>query len=139
MACATILHDVIATHPEVNGIKLKLHAGVGCGRAQGHVIGGVLGRWEFILSGQGVDQIKDAEPAAGPGETVISPQVWEHVSEIFPGEVLGAPYGGFVKVEPLTTEADYTPLIPKEETMIMLKVRLSVTLSLLLSQIRLHF
>ena len=61
VACATILHDVISEHPEVNGIKLKLHAGVGCGRAQGHVIGGVLGRWEFILSGQGVDQIKEAE------------------------------------------------------------------------------
>ncbi|GMI14167.1 hypothetical protein TrVE_jg2716 [Triparma verrucosa] len=121
VACSTILHDVIATHPEVNGVKLKLHAGVGCGRATGHVIGGVLGRWEFILSGEGVNQIKDAEPAAGPGETVISPQVWKHVSDYFEGEVLGQPYEGFVKVNPLKTPDDYDSHVPTSRDELTLK------------------
>ena len=103
--CATVLHEVIATHPEVNGVKLSLHAGVGCGRAVAHVIGGVLGRWELILTGTGIDQIKIGEPAAGPKETVVSPEVWEHCKEVFEKDstVLTGDfvYKGFVRVEPL--------------------------------------
>ena len=101
--CATILHRVIAEHPEVNGVKLSLHAGVGCGRALAHVIGGVLGRWELILTGAGVDQIKVGEPAAGPKETVVSPEVWEYCKGIFPGVVLPE-FQNFVRVEPLASE-----------------------------------
>ena len=65
VSCGVILHDVIDTYPAVDGIKLKLHVGVGCGKCVGHVIGGVLGRWEFILTGSGVEQISEAEVRMG--------------------------------------------------------------------------
>ena len=72
----------------VGAQSLKLHAGVGCGRCLGQVVGGVLGRWEFILTGEGIEQIALAEPAAGPTETVVTPQAWNFLKDDFVGEVV---------------------------------------------------
>ena len=47
--------------------------------------------------------------------------VWKFVEDIFSGEVLHGVYEGFVKVQPLASEADYTTLIPKQENMDTLK------------------
>ena len=121
--CSRILHDIIAAHPDVDGIKLGLHIGVGCGICSAHVIGGVLGRWEFILSGDPVDQIGLAGPAAGPLETVVSPQVWKHVKEEFIGEHLEHPNKGFVKVTKARSDNLAALLLPKEETSLALLPR----------------
>lgn len=68
-----------------------------------------------------MNQIKDAEPAAGPGETVISPQVWKFVSDYFDGEVLGEPYEGFVKVYPLKSAEEYDTYVPTSHDELTLK------------------
>ena len=38
-------------------------------------------RWEYIIGGPPMEQIGNAEPLARPGESCISPQVYELVKD----------------------------------------------------------
>ncbi|CAK9097967.1 Adenylate cyclase type 10 (Germ cell soluble adenylyl cyclase) (sAC) (Testicular soluble adenylyl cyclase) [Durusdinium trenchii] len=84
----------------VDGVRLCLHIGLGCGEAVANPIailqvGGVeppetaIPRSEYIIAGfaagSPLEQISIAEPLAKNGETCLSPQAWEHVKDyIFP-------------------------------------------------------
>jgi len=65
---------------DLDGHALSLHGGIGCGDVVMLEVGGVLGRREFVLAGSPLVQIAVAEPLAGKGETVISPEVWEKLT-----------------------------------------------------------
>jgi hypothetical protein len=53
--------------------------GLGCGPVCAFLVGGIHGQWDNIVAGEAIDQIAIAEPLAKPGETVCSPQAWEHL------------------------------------------------------------
>merc|ERR1719265_505350 len=69
----------------VDGVKLCLHIGVGCGPVTILQVGGIVppetkhARCEYVIAGPPLEQISIAEPLAANGETVLSPQAWEHV------------------------------------------------------------
>lgn len=71
----------------VDGSKLCLHIGVGCGEVAILQVGGEVPpethvpRCEYIIAGPPLEQISIAEPLAKNGETCLSPQAWEHVSD----------------------------------------------------------
>jgi len=122
-AVALSLHKMIEEHEkEYNTLtgqrQLTLHAGIGCGECFGQVVGGVLGRWDFILSGEGVSQIAVAEPAAGPTETVVSPQSWAYLATDFDGEELTGEYEGFVRIlgEKLSESESESDAPPNEDS-----------------------
>ena len=71
----------------VEGIALTAHTGIGVGDATGFLVGGVFNRSEYAIIGEPVFQIASAEPAAGDGETVISPQAWELIKDHAEGRV----------------------------------------------------
>eukprot|EP00730_Choanoeca_flexa_P001021 TRINITY_DN10444_c0_g1_i1.p1 TRINITY_DN10444_c0_g1~~TRINITY_DN10444_c0_g1_i1.p1 ORF type:complete len:1056 (+),score=243.50 TRINITY_DN10444_c0_g1_i1:148-3168(+) len=62
-------------------LKLRLHMGVGVGDLTAVHVGGVFKRWEYIIGGPPMTQIGIAEPLAKPGETCISPEVYEYVKD----------------------------------------------------------
>jgi class 3 adenylate cyclase len=70
----------------VDGVKLCLHIGVGCGEVSVLQVGGVIPpethvpRYEYVVAGGPLEQISVAEPLAKNGETVLSPQAWSYVS-----------------------------------------------------------
>jgi len=79
----------------VDGVKLCLHIGVGCGNVMILQVGGVIPpetkieRYEYIIAGPPIDQISIAEPLAKNGETCVSPEAWFYVSEcILEGRIL---------------------------------------------------
>ena len=74
--CSERVHKRIAGHPEVAGVKLTLHAGLGCGPLTASILGGATTprRFEFVIAGSPLAQIAIAEPLAKPGETVLSPE-----------------------------------------------------------------
>eukprot|EP00746_Dinoflagellata_sp_MGD_P004497 gnl/MRDRNA2_/MRDRNA2_108697_c0_seq1.p1 gnl/MRDRNA2_/MRDRNA2_108697_c0~~gnl/MRDRNA2_/MRDRNA2_108697_c0_seq1.p1 ORF type:complete len:1012 (+),score=188.37 gnl/MRDRNA2_/MRDRNA2_108697_c0_seq1:97-3132(+) len=79
----------------VDGVKLCLHIGVGCGPVTILQVGGVIPpethvpRFEYVVAGPPLEQISIAEPLASNGETVLSPQAWEHVKHtVIEGEVV---------------------------------------------------
>lgn len=75
----------------VDGVRLCLHIGLGCGEIAILQVGGIeppetaIPRSEYIIAGAPLEQISIAEPLAKNGETCLSPQAWEHVKDyIFP-------------------------------------------------------
>jgi len=109
VACS--LHEMIEGWEDT---RLKLHAGIGCGDCFGQVIGGVLGRWEFVLTGEGVEQIASAEPAAGPTETVVSPQSWEYLKQDFEGEPVDKAEFAEMNLIRIIKEKDTTTSVSKD-------------------------
>ena len=64
-----------ATLPTSAGpIALAVKIGVGVGTVQAFRVGGVLERWEYVVAGDPLRQVTEAEHTASPGETIISPE-----------------------------------------------------------------
>jgi hypothetical protein len=62
--------------------------GLGCGKLTCIHVGGVLGRWEYVVAGDPLSQIAIAEPMALNGETVVAPEAWELIAHCAKGELL---------------------------------------------------
>jgi class 3 adenylate cyclase/tetratricopeptide (TPR) repeat protein len=64
-----------ATLPTSAGpIALAVKIGVGVGIVYAFRVGGELERWEYVVAGDPLRQVAEAEHTAGPGETIISPE-----------------------------------------------------------------
>ena len=57
------------------GIKLQLHLGLGAGTMRGVDLGNHMRR-EFVVAGDALKQLSDAEQQASSGQLVVSPQAW---------------------------------------------------------------
>ena len=69
------LMDACATMPTSAGpIALAVKIGVGVGTVYAFRVGGVLERWEYVVAGDPLRQVAEAEHAASPGETILSPE-----------------------------------------------------------------
>ena len=73
--------DLESGEAVVEGVALTAHTGIGVGNVTGFLVGGVFNRSEYAIIGDPVFQIASAEPAAGNGETVISPEAWALIEE----------------------------------------------------------
>ncbi len=45
----------------------------------------MFSRWEYVVSGDPINEIAVAEPLAMPGETVIAPHAYQYVSDFVRG------------------------------------------------------
>jgi hypothetical protein len=79
MCLTYALHHIFCDARSLAVVYLSLHMGIGCGTLTAVHIGGLLRRWEYILSGPPMAQIAIAEPLASPGQTVLSPEALELV------------------------------------------------------------
>ena len=73
----TAMHALMgdfATLPTSATIALAVTNGVGVGTVYAFRVGGVLERWEYVMAGDPLRQVAEAEHTAGPGETIISPE-----------------------------------------------------------------
>lgn len=128
--CAHRQHARIRRHPYVEGVKLTLHVGISAGPLTCLSItrarpAGQRQRSEFIVAGPPLERISIAEPLAGPGETVCSPEVWEHVKDYFVGSepnfrkhpALREKAVGYVKLDELLDEEEDVVDAPKMSLM----------------------
>lgn len=83
LAILTELHDYVAAD-----VRLTLHMGIGAGEAIGLRVGGVQGRWEFLLAGSPLVQLASASSNAKSGEVCISPEGWALIQNNFEGTIL---------------------------------------------------
>jgi class 3 adenylate cyclase/predicted ATPase len=61
----------------VGELKLEMKIGIGCGDLLTMEVGGLLGRWEYVIAGDPVEQAAVAEGQASPGDVVLSAQAEE--------------------------------------------------------------
>jgi class 3 adenylate cyclase len=95
--CSSALHECIESFDPTSlygagegaklgsNARLTLHQGMGVGQTTLLFVGGVYGRWEYVMAGAPMDQMAIAEPLAEDGSTVFSPQVWEMVKDVCEG------------------------------------------------------
>lgn len=89
--CGLLVQAVLHDHPAGEGIRLTQRVGIGTGEVLVRHVGGVFGRWEFMVSGPPLAQIGRAGRLAQPGQVILSSEAWELVSDrcrgtLLPGE-----------------------------------------------------
>ncbi len=70
--CGLDLQTKLDRFPAINDVELRLRVAVGAGRARAALVGGVDGRWETVLQGEALDQLRDTLHVARAGEVVLS-------------------------------------------------------------------
>jgi class 3 adenylate cyclase len=63
-------------HYVVDDIHFNLHIGIAAGEVVGLHVGGVMGRWEFLIAGDPLRQIASATASAKSGEVYVSAAAW---------------------------------------------------------------
>ena len=65
-------------------VELTTHMGIGAGHLTAIHVGGVFGRYEYVMVGDPIEQIKIAEPLAASTETCISPEAYRLIEDEVP-------------------------------------------------------
>jgi class 3 adenylate cyclase len=85
---------------EIAGHQLTMQIGVSAGHVSAVHIGGVRGRWEFMLSSTPLVQCTHAEEMAEPGQVVLCPDAWRWAKAICHGRPLAQGYAWVTAITP---------------------------------------
>lgn len=83
-----------------------LQIGVGAGDIYVVHLGGVLNRWEYLLSGEPLVQMSLAKDLAASGDVVLSPEAWDLVKFQCSSEQIS---GGFVRLQDTDDSSSIQP------------------------------
>lgn len=115
--CALAIQEKLFQYEVQPGLRLAVQMGLGAGTVSAVHLGGVRGRWEFLLSGEPLAQMSQAEDLARPGEVVLAPEAWELVQEGCTGLPLGGGYWRVTAVtQPIPVESTHQPSLTPEAT-----------------------
>ncbi len=106
--CGLALQEALRELEPAPGLKLALKVSVGAGQVTCAEIGGVLGRWDFVVAGPMLHEIGASNARARPGDVIVSPGAWPAVRERFAGEPID---GGHVRLTDLVGR-DAAPPVP---------------------------
>lgn len=89
-SCALSLQENLHHYSPLENVFLRIRIGLGAGEAVIAFLGGMMQRWEFVITGEPVSQASLAQVAAQPGQVVVSPEMRERLgnSAILNGHVL---------------------------------------------------
>jgi class 3 adenylate cyclase len=92
-SCGLAMQRVLHASELAAGTRLSVRVGVGAGQVSAAHLGGVRGRWEFVVGGPAVTQTCGAEQLGRPGDVVLSPEAVDQVGELCVGEPVPAGAG----------------------------------------------
>jgi class 3 adenylate cyclase len=108
--CGLALQKALHGYRTEAGLTLSMRVFVTCGRGLTMIVGGVNGRWEFLVGGAPFEQLRGA-PQSEPGHVVVSGAAWTEIAEA----AEGTPFrDSTVVVTRLTSEE--TPKITAQAT-----------------------
>jgi class 3 adenylate cyclase/tetratricopeptide (TPR) repeat protein len=90
----------------VEGIQLSLKVGVCAGEIATAHIGGLDGRWLYLITGDGVRQLSEFDTYLTTGEVITSPEAWAAADGRLIGEAIG---GGRVRIHSARDELTPRP------------------------------
>ncbi len=88
--CGLAVQKALHHYRVAEGVRLSLRVGLGAGDVFTTYLGGMHGRWEFLIAGEPLIQVSLAEQQAQPGDVVLSPEAWTLVQEQATGIALAA-------------------------------------------------
>ncbi|MCB9102211.1 MAG: AAA family ATPase [Anaerolineales bacterium] len=94
--CSVTAQQHLNNYQATEGIRLSLKLAIGAGEVITMHLGGVLDRWEFLVTGDPLTQVGQAEGCAQPGDIVISPEAWPLMADVAAGRAVTAAASGRV-------------------------------------------
>lgn len=79
--CALVIQEFSQTYTATSDISLALRIGIGAGDVAIAHIGGVYKRWEHVITGSPLGQIRLTQSLAQPEQVLLSPEVWTLVQD----------------------------------------------------------
>ena len=76
-AMQAAMSDFRALQTSIGVVRLQMTISIGVGKLKGIQVGGVFNRWEYIIAGDPLRQIGEAEKKAQKGEIVLSEEALE--------------------------------------------------------------
>ncbi len=116
-ACGLRIQTLLHHYEITPGVHLALHLSIGAGALAVVHVGGVFDRWEFVVVGEPLEQVRQAEPYAAPGQVILSPAAWTLLQNRCLGQSLP---GGYVRltsmsVSPPVARSPLPTLTPEME------------------------
>ncbi|MEW6733286.1 MAG: adenylate/guanylate cyclase domain-containing protein [Acidobacteriota bacterium] len=104
--CSLAIQQRLNAYQVAQDITLSLKLAVGAGDLLAETLGGVFGRWEFLIAGPPLSQVGNANSQTQPGEVVISPEAWALLREHCTGE---AKEDGYIRLTAMREWYDWQP------------------------------
>lgn len=82
--CSLEIQRTLHPNPE----NLTIRMSIATGLATAVYVGGVYGRWEFVLTGAPLVQMAHVAKLAQPGEVVVSAEAWNFIEDRCEGDML---------------------------------------------------
>jgi class 3 adenylate cyclase/tetratricopeptide (TPR) repeat protein len=92
-SCGLAMQRVLHASELAAGTRLSVRVGIGAGQVSAAHLGGVRGRWEFVVGGPAITQTCGAERLARPGDVVLAAEAADQVREMCTGQPLPAGSG----------------------------------------------
>ena len=89
--CSLMVQQRLNAYEVAAGVQLSLKLTLGAGEVLTMQLGGVYGRWEFLVTGAPLIQVGLAGSQARPGDIVLSPEAWALLQNVGVGAPLLAP------------------------------------------------
>ncbi|MBM3274224.1 MAG: adenylate/guanylate cyclase domain-containing protein, partial [Candidatus Sericytochromatia bacterium] len=86
--CALALQREVGVSETIPGAPLSLHCAIGAGEMAMAHIGGVYGRWEFVVTGTALVSMGGAAHLSKTGEVVLTPDAWALLRDRATGDEL---------------------------------------------------
>ena len=90
-------------------LRLSLKVGLCAGEIDATHVGGLDGKWLFLITGSGVVQLSVIEEVLQTGDVIGSPQAWDLISDRFVGQRVEA---GHIRLTANRNEPSLRPLRP---------------------------
>jgi predicted ATPase/class 3 adenylate cyclase len=103
-ACALAIQAALQDYQTRDGHRLALRMGLGAGNITLMHVGGVYGRWEFVITGPPLSQVSQAEAHAQPAEVIVSPEAWALLQRHCIGQPL---VDAYVRLEAIESKLDH--------------------------------
>ncbi len=81
-SCALNIQQKLQNYSPADGVSLTMRIGLGQGELVAAHVGGMRGRWEFVVTGTPVTQASLAEIRAAPGQVVVSAEMQIQLAEV---------------------------------------------------------
>lgn len=79
--CCLTIQERLHNYPVASDVNLSIKLAIGAGQVLIQTLGGVFGRWEFLVAGHPFTQVGISNKYAKPGQILISPEAWSLIKE----------------------------------------------------------
>lgn len=86
--CCQVIQSRLHQYAVADDVRLSMKLAIGAGEVLTMMLGGVFGRWEFLVTGAPLSQVGIANGHANSGDIIVAGPAWELIKDHCRGELL---------------------------------------------------